>query len=151
MAGVLGYTEEQVVSSDFLSNPYSSVFDAGAGIALSDDFVKVRFFCYKPLRVAPYSCPALLRFFSRVMFAFIRSLLATLANLFWLLMPLSLIRPANKSDFSQAVALLFCSNFAWILDRPAVSSATRFSFARTRRCSWSYFFPLVILVSPSVV
>ncbi len=41
MAGVLGYTEEQVVSSDFLSNPYSSVFDAGAGIALSDDFVKV--------------------------------------------------------------------------------------------------------------
>lgn len=43
MAGVLGYTEEQVVSSDFLSNPYSSIFDAGAGIALSDDFVKVRF------------------------------------------------------------------------------------------------------------
>lgn len=42
MEGVLGYTEEQVVSSDFLSNPYSSVFDAGAGIALSDDFVKVR-------------------------------------------------------------------------------------------------------------
>lgn len=42
MAGVLGYTEEQVVSSDFLSNPYSSIFDAGAGIALSDDFVKVR-------------------------------------------------------------------------------------------------------------
>eukprot|EP00752_Nemacystus_decipiens_P008129 g7269.t1 len=41
MAGVLGYTEEQVVSSDFLSNPYSSIFDAGAGIALSDDFVKV--------------------------------------------------------------------------------------------------------------
>lgn len=42
MQGVLGYTEDQVVSSDFLSNPYSSVFDAGAGIALSDDFVKVR-------------------------------------------------------------------------------------------------------------
>lgn len=47
MAGVLGYTEEQVVSSDFLSNPYSSIFDAGAGIALSDDFVKVRF-CLVP-------------------------------------------------------------------------------------------------------
>lgn len=42
MAGILGYTEEAVVSSDFLSNPYSSVFDATAGIALSDDFVKVR-------------------------------------------------------------------------------------------------------------
>lgn len=41
MAGVLGYTEEAVVSSDFLSNPYSSVFDATAGIALTDDFVKV--------------------------------------------------------------------------------------------------------------
>lgn len=42
MAGVLGYTEEAVVSSDFLSNPYSSIFDATAGIALSDDFVKVK-------------------------------------------------------------------------------------------------------------
>ncbi|CAN0068059.1 unnamed protein product [Discosporangium mesarthrocarpum] len=42
MEGVLGYTEEAVVSSDFLSNPYSSIFDATAGIALSDDFVKVR-------------------------------------------------------------------------------------------------------------
>lgn len=41
MAGVLGYTEDAVVSSDFLSNPYSSVFDATAGIALTDDFVKV--------------------------------------------------------------------------------------------------------------
>lgn len=43
MAGVLGYTEDAVVSSDFLSNPYSSVFDATAGIALTDDFVKVTF------------------------------------------------------------------------------------------------------------
>lgn len=42
MAGILGYTEEAVVSSDFLSNPYSSIFDATAGIALTNDFVKVR-------------------------------------------------------------------------------------------------------------
>lgn len=41
MQGVLGYTEEAVVSSDFISNPYSSIFDATAGIALTDDFVKV--------------------------------------------------------------------------------------------------------------
>lgn len=47
MQGVLGYTEEAVVSSDFLSNPYSSVFDATAGIALSDDFVKVCDYYYQ--------------------------------------------------------------------------------------------------------
>merc|ERR1711908_58443 len=38
MAGVLGYTEEQVVSSDFIGSTYSSVFDAKAGIALTDKF-----------------------------------------------------------------------------------------------------------------
>jgi glyceraldehyde 3-phosphate dehydrogenase len=41
MAGVLGYTEADVVSSDFLGEPCISVFDAGAGIALTDTFVKV--------------------------------------------------------------------------------------------------------------
>jgi glyceraldehyde 3-phosphate dehydrogenase len=41
MAGVLGYTEADVVSSDFLGEPCTSVFDAGAGIALTDTFVKV--------------------------------------------------------------------------------------------------------------
>lgn len=40
-AGVLGYTEEEVVSSDFISNGLSSVFDAKAGIALSPNFVKL--------------------------------------------------------------------------------------------------------------
>ncbi|MEM0940150.1 MAG: type I glyceraldehyde-3-phosphate dehydrogenase [Bacteroidota bacterium] len=41
MKGILGYTEEAVVSNDFLTDPRTSIFDAGAGIALTDTFVKV--------------------------------------------------------------------------------------------------------------
>ena len=41
LKGVLGYTEELVVSQDFVSEPRTSVFDAKAGIALTDTFVKV--------------------------------------------------------------------------------------------------------------
>ena len=41
MKGVLGYTEDAVVSNDFLSDSRTSIFDAGAGIALTDTFVKV--------------------------------------------------------------------------------------------------------------
>jgi glyceraldehyde 3-phosphate dehydrogenase len=41
MKGVLGYTEDAVVSSDFVSDRRSSIFDANAGIALNDNFVKV--------------------------------------------------------------------------------------------------------------
>jgi len=41
MKGVLGYTEEMVVSSDFVSDPRSSIFDAKAGIALNDNFIKL--------------------------------------------------------------------------------------------------------------
>ena len=41
LKGVLGYTEEPVVSSDFLGVSDTSVFDAKAGIALTDTFVKV--------------------------------------------------------------------------------------------------------------
>lgn len=39
--GVLGYTEDQVVSNDFVGETCTSVFDAKAGIALTDTFVKV--------------------------------------------------------------------------------------------------------------
>ena len=41
LKGVLGYTDEAVVSSDFLTDPRTSIFDAKAGIALTDTFVKV--------------------------------------------------------------------------------------------------------------
>jgi glyceraldehyde 3-phosphate dehydrogenase len=41
MKGVLGYTEEAVVSNDFVGETQTSVFDAAAGIALTDTFVKV--------------------------------------------------------------------------------------------------------------
>lgn len=41
LKGILGYTEEEVVSSDFISDDHSSVFDAAAGIQLNDKFVKL--------------------------------------------------------------------------------------------------------------
>ena len=41
MAGVLGYTEEAVVSQDFVSDPRTSIFDAGAGIELNSKFFKI--------------------------------------------------------------------------------------------------------------
>jgi glyceraldehyde 3-phosphate dehydrogenase len=41
MKGILGYQNTDVVSSDFMSCPYSSIFDQKAGIALTDDFVKL--------------------------------------------------------------------------------------------------------------
>ncbi|HDH34175.1 MAG TPA: type I glyceraldehyde-3-phosphate dehydrogenase [Nitrospirae bacterium] len=41
LKGVLGYTEDQVVSTDFLGESRTSVFDANAGIALNDNFVKL--------------------------------------------------------------------------------------------------------------
>ena len=41
LKGILGYTEDMVVSSDFLGDARTSIFDAKAGIALTDTFVKV--------------------------------------------------------------------------------------------------------------
>ncbi len=39
--GIVGYTEDKVVSSDFITDPRTSIFDAGAGISLNDNFVKL--------------------------------------------------------------------------------------------------------------
>jgi glyceraldehyde 3-phosphate dehydrogenase len=41
LKGILGYTEDEVVSQDFLGDERTSIFDAKAGIALNDNFVKV--------------------------------------------------------------------------------------------------------------
>ena len=41
LAGVLGYTEDEVVSTDFVGEARTSVFDAKAGIALNENFVKL--------------------------------------------------------------------------------------------------------------
>ena len=41
LKGILGYTEEEVVSQDFVSEPRTSVFDAGAGLALNEHFYKL--------------------------------------------------------------------------------------------------------------
>ncbi len=41
LKGVLGYTDEDVVSSDFLGDPRTSIFDKKAGLSLTDNFVKV--------------------------------------------------------------------------------------------------------------
>lgn len=41
LKGVLAYTEDEVVSSDFIGDPHASIFDAKAGISLNDNFVKV--------------------------------------------------------------------------------------------------------------
>ena len=41
MKGILGYTDEMVVSSDFLGDPHTSIFDEKAGIMLNSNFVKL--------------------------------------------------------------------------------------------------------------
>lgn len=41
LKGILGYTEDDVVSTDFITDARTSIFDAKAGIALNDNFVKV--------------------------------------------------------------------------------------------------------------
>lgn len=41
LKGIMDYTDEELVSSDFIHNPHTSIFDIKAGIALSDTFVKL--------------------------------------------------------------------------------------------------------------
>jgi len=41
MKGIMGYTEDEVVSSDFIGDTRSSIFDANAGIQLNPNFVKL--------------------------------------------------------------------------------------------------------------
>mgnify|MGYP000980184008 CR=1 FL=1 len=41
LKGILGYTEDDVVSSDFISDARTSIFDAKAGISLNPNFVKL--------------------------------------------------------------------------------------------------------------
>ncbi|MGL5318625.1 MAG: type I glyceraldehyde-3-phosphate dehydrogenase [Bacteroidales bacterium] len=41
LKGILGYTEDEVVSTDFITDARTSIFDAKAGISLNDNFVKV--------------------------------------------------------------------------------------------------------------
>mmetsp|Transcript_4761 Transcript_4761/g.5441 ORF Transcript_4761/g.5441 Transcript_4761/m.5441 type:complete len:81 (+) Transcript_4761:833-1075(+) len=41
LKGVLGYTEDAVVSQDFVNDTRSSIFDAGAGISLNENFCKL--------------------------------------------------------------------------------------------------------------
>merc|ERR1712179_846790 len=41
LKGILGYHDDDVVSSDFIGDTHSSIFDEKAGIALTDDFVKL--------------------------------------------------------------------------------------------------------------
>ena len=41
LKGILGYTEDDVVSTDFLTDPRTSIFDAKAGIQLGPTFVKL--------------------------------------------------------------------------------------------------------------
>ncbi|XP_070560836.1 glyceraldehyde-3-phosphate dehydrogenase-like [Ptychodera flava] len=41
LKGILAYTDDQVVSQDFMGDTHSSIFDAGAGIALNNNFVKL--------------------------------------------------------------------------------------------------------------
>ena len=41
LKGILEYTEDEVASSDFIHCPASSIFDAGSGIALTENFFKL--------------------------------------------------------------------------------------------------------------
>ena len=51
LKGILGYTEDQVVSADFIGDTNSSIFDASAGIPLNNKFVKLVSWWVLPLQL----------------------------------------------------------------------------------------------------
>lgn len=53
MKGILGYTDKELVSSDFIGSTISSTFDADAGISLNDNFVKLVSGLWRCLRIWP--------------------------------------------------------------------------------------------------
>ena len=70
MKGILGYTEDSVVSSDFVSDPRTSIFDANAGIALTDNFVKLVSWCVLlPSPFSPLLSSSSLLLFSHLLFS----------------------------------------------------------------------------------
>ena len=58
MKGVLGRTEDNVVSSDFIGSKYSSIFDAGAGITLTGELHEGSFITPPRSPTISYSIPA---------------------------------------------------------------------------------------------
>jgi glyceraldehyde 3-phosphate dehydrogenase len=58
MKGILGYTSDAVVSSDFIHDSRSSIFDAGAGIALTPTFVKLVSWYDNEVRAPVLCCAA---------------------------------------------------------------------------------------------
>jgi hypothetical protein len=59
MAGILGFTDEDVVSTDFTHDSHSSIVDSKAGIQLTPQFVKVRSTARKIPALLGSSCPGL--------------------------------------------------------------------------------------------
>lgn len=67
MKGILGYTDEEVVSSDFIGSPLSAIFDEKAGIGLNNRFFKIVAWYDNEMGYASRVCDLLLYIASKVM------------------------------------------------------------------------------------